>query len=277
VISAMPISQLVLHSHICTYKMESLPPELISRVVDYIISDRDAGRHPRISLAPYATLDRRWQAIIERQTFSDICINTTKRLEEFQRLVSTTHRRASIRIIALRVELESYDEKARARFETDEERQRNNKIFTTTISTLFRTLSGWSDIAGIHLGIRAQSPSDYLALKSNGEIKQRLREAKSRVNDLLSQRYERSYLEFSRTTTDSECPPVFAIASLSIQGLAKERLIEPASSVLIASKLPRLNCVRLCMKDDCKRDEQLRERLRNGKLDSIKMLHTMVN
>ena len=256
--------------------MESLPPELISRVVDYIIY-RDAGRHPRISLAPYATLDRRWQAIIERQTFSDICINTTKRLEEFQRLVSTTHRRASIRIIALRVELESYDEKARARFETDEERQRNNKIFTTTISTLFRTLSGWSDIAGIHLSIRAQSPSDYLALKSKGEIKQRLREAKSRVNDLLSQRYERSYLEFSRTTTDSECPPVFAIASLSIQGLAKERLIEPASSVLIASKLPRLNCVGLCMKDDCKRDEQLRQRLRNGKVDSIKMLHTMVN
>jgi hypothetical protein len=276
VISAMPISQHVLHSHICTYKMESLPPELISRVVDYIISDRDAGRHPRISLAPYATLDRRWQAIIERQTFSDICINTTKRLEEFQRLVSTTHRRASIRIIALRVELESYDEKARARFETDEERQRNNKIFTTTISTLFRTLSGWSDIAGIHLDIRAQSPSDYLALKSNGEIKQRLREAKSRVNDLLSQRYERSYLKFSRTTTDSECPPVFAIASLSIQGLAKERLIEPASSVLIASKLPRLNHVQLNMKDECKRDEQLRQRLRNGKLDHIKVLHIMV-
>jgi hypothetical protein len=255
--------------------MESLPPELISRVVDYIISDKPARRHSRISLAPYATVDRRWQVIIERHTFSDICIKTTKRLEEFQRLVSTTHRRASIRRIALLVELESYDEKARPRFETDEERQRNNKIFTTTISTLFRTLSGWSDIAGIHLNIKAQSPSDYLA--SKGEIKQRVRAARSRVNDLLSQRYERSYLEFSRTTTDSECPPVSAIASLSIQGLAKDRLIEPASSVLIASKLPRLNRVRLFMKDECKRDEQLRQRLRNGKLDSIKMLHTMVN
>ncbi|KAJ5985218.1 hypothetical protein N7522_012414 [Penicillium canescens] len=125
----------------------------------------------------------------------------------------------------------------RARFETDEERQRNNKIFTTTISILFRTLSGWSDIAGIHLNIKAQSPSDYLALKSKEEIK---------------------------TTTDSECPPVSAIASLSIQGLGKERLIEPASSVFIASKLPRLNRVRLMMKDDCKRDEQLRQCLRNN-------------
>jgi hypothetical protein len=203
--------------------MESLPPELISRVVDYIIPDKPAGRHPRVSLAPYATVDRRWQVIIERHTFSEICINTTKRLGEFQRLVSTTHRRASLRIIVLLVELELYNEKARARFETDEERQRNNKIFTTTISTLFRTLSGWSDIAGIHLDIKAQSPSDYLALKSKGEIKQRLRAAKSRVDDLLSQRYERSYLEFFRTTTDSECPPVSAIASLSIQGLGKER------------------------------------------------------
>ncbi|KAJ6076523.1 hypothetical protein N7499_008504 [Penicillium canescens] len=152
--------------------MDSLPTELFSRVVDYIISDSHARRHPRISLAPYATVDRRWQAIIERRTFSDICIKTTKRLEEFQRLVSSTHRRASIQRIALLVELESYDEKARARFETDEERQRNNKIFTTTISILFRTLSGWSDIAGIHLNIKAQSPSDYLALKSKEEIKQ---------------------------------------------------------------------------------------------------------
>lgn len=107
--------------------MESLPPELISRVVDYMISDSPAGRHLRISLAPYATVDRRWQAIIERHTFSDICIKTTKRLEEFQPLVSTTHRRAYIQGIALLVELESCYEKARARFETDEERQRNNK------------------------------------------------------------------------------------------------------------------------------------------------------
>jgi hypothetical protein len=96
------------------------------------------------------------------------------------------------------------------------------------------------------------------------------------VNDLLSQRYERSYLEFSRTTSDSECPPVPAITYLSIYGVGRLWLIDPASSVFIALKLPRLNGLGLCMKDECKGDEKLRQRLRNGKLDLIKMLYTMV-
>ncbi|CAG8910035.1 unnamed protein product [Penicillium egyptiacum] len=254
--------------------MESLPPELMSRVVDYIVSDRPA--RSGIFLAPYATVDRRWQAMIERHTFSYIYINTNKRLEEFQRLVSTTRRRACVRTITLLVELESYDEKARARFETDEERQQNNKIFTATISTLFRIISGWSDNASIALNIEAQSPSDYTALKSRGEIKQRLRAAKPRVNDLLSQRYERSYLEFSKATSDSECPLVPAITSLSIQGLAEERLIEPASSVFIALKLPRLNRVELIMKDECKRDERLRQLLRNNFARNLHLFPTSV-
>lgn len=101
---------------------------------------------------PYA---RRWQAIIEKLTQSSISTSTAKQLEEFQRIVSTTHRRAFVRAISLSVELEAYDEKARARFETDEERQRNNKIFTTTISTLFRSISHWPDDAGISLHIEA--------------------------------------------------------------------------------------------------------------------------
>ncbi|KAJ6181246.1 hypothetical protein N7519_011707 [Penicillium mononematosum] len=188
--------------------MESLPPELISRVVEHIAQIILRKDDAPVSLAPYATVDRRWQAIIERRKFSYIDINNAKRLEEFQRI----------------------DKKARAPFETDEERQRNNTIFTTTISTLFRSISGWPDDAGISLHIEAMSPSDYLALKSKALTKRGKRPGKPRVNDLLSQRYERSYLEFSRTTSDSECPPVPAITYLSIPGVGKQRLIEPASN-----------------------------------------------
>jgi hypothetical protein len=191
-------------------------------------------------------------------------------LEEFKWIASTPQRRAYVRRIGLIIELESYDQNARASFETDEERQRNNRIFTTTISSLFRILSEWPDDSGIALKIRAQSPGDYQALKDKAEIRKRLRVAKMlRVNDLLHRRYERSYLEFSKTTTNSECPPVLAISSLSIEGLAKSRLIQPASSIFIASKLPKLNSVHLEMKDECRRDEQLRQHLRNGKLHGI--------
>lgn len=247
--------------------MDSLPPELISRVLDYIIPHGRHRIHPGIPLATYATLNRRWQAIIERCTFAYLYIDTPKRLEEFQQLVSTPHRRSCVQVIDLRVELESYDEKARARVETDEERQRNNRIFTTTISTLFRILSDWPDDFGISIEISARSPGDFLEFK---ERRKRRRVTGSREDDLFEKRYERSYLEFPRETTDAECPPVPAVTELSIQGIANVRLIEPASSVFIAMKLPRLNRLNLMMKDDCKRDKQLRQRLRNGKPDSIK-------
>ena len=81
---------------ICNYNMDSLPSELISRVVDAMIPVGHSRRFPGISLAPYATLDRRWQTIIESCTFSDIRVNTPQRMEEFQRLVSGPRRRSCV-------------------------------------------------------------------------------------------------------------------------------------------------------------------------------------
>ncbi|KAJ5461020.1 uncharacterized protein N7458_002572 [Penicillium daleae] len=155
--------------------------------------------------------------------------------------------------------LESYDVQARAQWETDEDRQQNNKIFTSTICTLFKILSSWpTDAASIRLSIQAKSPSDSLDMKQR-----RKQAARSRVDDLLYKRYERSCLQFSRITTDVECLPVPIVTHLSIQGLGNERLIEPASTAVIASKLPQLNRVELLMRDGCKRDERLRQQLRN--------------
>jgi hypothetical protein len=244
--------------------MDLLPPELISLVLNHLKIARDhEGRS--FSLAPYATLGRHWQAIIERRTFAKIRIHTAKRLEEFQRIVTNPSRRSCVKRINLVVRLESYDVQARAQWETDEDRQQNNKIFTSTICTLFKILSSWpNDAASIELSIQAMCPSDFLDMKQR-----RKPAARSRLDDLLQKRYERSYLQFSRTTTDVQCPPVPIVNYLSIRGLRNKRLIEPASSVFIASKLPRLNRVELLMKDECKRDERLRQRLRNGKLDPI--------
>ncbi len=171
--------------------MDSLPPELISRVLDYIIPVGHSRRFPGIPLAPCATLDRRWQTIIESCTLSDIRINTPQRMEEFQRLVSVPRRTACVQGIEFVVELESYDEQARARFETDEERQRNNEIFTTTIGALFKILSSCTHDSIIEVDIKAMSPSDYLALKTWRERKQRRQAASSRVNGLTLNSPER--------------------------------------------------------------------------------------
>lgn len=91
-----------------------------------------------------------------------------------------------------------------------------------------------------------------------------------RGNDLLGPRYEKSYLELSRTITDADCPPVHAVTSLFVDGLRDGRPIELASNVFIALKLPQLNRVHLMIRDECRRDEQTRQRLQNSKLFHIK-------
>lgn len=110
----------------------------------------------------------------------------------------------------LNVELESYDEQAQARFETDKERQPNNKIFTTTICTLFKTLSDCPNDADIALTNQAQSPSDYLALKTWQERRQRKRAARPRVNNLLAR-------DTKDLTLNSLEPPLIPSARLSLQ------------------------------------------------------------
>ena len=65
-----------------------LPPELVQIVLEFIIAEQiaDVPSHdiPNTNLAPYATVNRDWQAIMERQTFSIIKIKTNKRLTEFK-------------------------------------------------------------------------------------------------------------------------------------------------------------------------------------------------
>lgn len=119
-----------------------LPPELIQIVLEFIIADENANVPPYVTqstnLAPYATVNRDWQAIIESQTFSSIKIDTNKRLAEFKQLpwdqLSWSQRRSHIRKIHFIVELESYDGEARTRYENEEEIQRNSKVLLLQFS-----------------------------------------------------------------------------------------------------------------------------------------------
>ncbi|KAJ5771066.1 uncharacterized protein N7511_003117 [Penicillium nucicola] len=149
-----------------------LPLEMLQIVLELIIAEENANVPPYVAkntnLAPYATFNRDWQAIIERQTFSSIKISTNKRLAEFNKLpwvqLSWSQRRSHIQKIYFIVELESYDGEARTRYENEQEIQRNSKFFTTSIQSLFNALSEWPDNeAGISLSIMAQSPGDISA------------------------------------------------------------------------------------------------------------------
>lgn len=230
-----------------------LPSELMSMVLEYVI---DSQENPHLGL--YATINRYWQAIVEKRTFSVININTAKRLTEFRQL-PWNYRTSFVRKINLLVELESYYGEARTRYETEEEMQRNSKIFTGAIHSLFNTLATWPENeVGISLSIQAQSPGDTGA--TTDEACEERHQAYL-TDDLLNKRFERSYLHFDESI-GVKCAAVPIITTLTI-GLCI-RKIEPASSSLIASKLPRLYNLHLYLSDACKWDPELRKRHRNS-------------
>ncbi|GAD92251.1 predicted protein [Paecilomyces variotii No. 5] len=238
-----------------------LPPEILRKVISYFISP--VIYIAESSVAPYATVSRDWQAIIERYTFSTLRLNNRRRLEEFRQITARDKRRRSyIRKIKLTVQLESYYAELRREFETPEEHSRNNKIFEETILSLLRYLATWSENrAGIKLSIAAQSLSDSI-YDGFEEVR---RKENILSNDLLHRRFERSYLQVQEDNM-RKIPAVNVITKLKvIGGHAGDRLIQPVSCAIIASRLPRLHSISLRLWDSEKRDKALREANRNGK------------
>lgn len=241
----------------------SLPPELVSIILEYI-------SHDDLHLAKHATISRHWQAIIESKTFSSLKINTPKRLAEFNEL-SWDRRRSYVPKVDLIIQLESYydDDDACTRYENEGEMQRNNKIFTTSIHSLFITLAKWpaKEEAEFSLSIEARSPDDLL-----GQTPEAKREREKRIeesypsDDLQDKRFERSYLQFNAEVVGVKCSAVPTITSLGIMGAINRSKIEPASCSFIVSKFPRLYRLVLYLNNSCKWDPGLRKRHRNGML-----------
>ncbi|KAJ5732551.1 hypothetical protein N7493_004032 [Penicillium malachiteum] len=122
--------------------------ELTAQVISYLI---DSGSDP----APYATVNREWQMLIEHRTFKTITLNT---------------------------KLEPYSIEARAELETAEEQRRNNEIFVAAIQSLFNIFKSWSENEpGIDLSIGAESVSDFVD-------RQRSRQARRAPENDLRQR-----------------------------------------------------------------------------------------
>lgn len=245
----------------------TLSPELTGLIVSYITAPPLNPREQRRAqsyLSQYATVDRVWQEIIEKRTFSTLCLGTAKRLDEFRRLNLDSRRKTYIRKIDLIVELELYDVDARSRFETDEEHQRNNRLFTQAIQSLLQVLASWpNNPRGIKLFITAQSPSDIGAIPDQRERRIRKKAARfDRTEDLLNRRFETSYLQLDESFKSLSVP---IISSLNVDGLScNGRVIQPASCARLASNLACLRSVTLALSDDCKQDKPLRKRNRNG-------------
>ncbi|KAL2813094.1 hypothetical protein BJX63DRAFT_394909 [Aspergillus granulosus] len=240
-----------------------LPPELISHILSFLRSE---------PLAPYASVSKQWQAIIEKQTFSSLKLDTTQ-LPELAQIVSPP-RQQLLRQLELKILLPEYPAEAREEVETNEDREQNSRAFTDAIRSLFRVLAAWREDceASLSLSIYARSPSDIRETPTDERKKRR-----ANPKDLLEWRFEGSYLQFLDPPETLPAVPVIGVfAAPGNQGLTSNRDIAPAAVSKILSRLPRMREVQGRLSDDERKDHSLRNKLRAEFADSLSLWPTSI-
>ncbi|KAJ5093631.1 hypothetical protein N7456_009492 [Penicillium angulare] len=237
-----------------------LPPELTGHIVS-LLENPLTRTDTKLGLAQYSSVNRDWQHIVEERSWAKIQVKTGTplNLDEFERLTKDPRRQSYIRDIELIVELEPYDDAARAHFETESEHERNNQIFSEAIKIVLQIVAKWRSSQGISLSIKVQSPSDLAATPNR---RKRIKAARGeRTADILNRRFETNYLRLN--TFESQIVPISIVHTLEIEGLADRRQIAAISCLRLVSRFPNLHTLNLLLNDTCKRDKGLRKRNRD--------------
>jgi hypothetical protein len=234
--------------------LASLSTELISLIIAHLVEyGFDFQQREFWKLDPrLATVSLEWCTVVERHTFSTIRLSQS-RLADFDRIVRG-HRRALLRQVELDVVLDSYDIRTSWRYESCDEKRRNNLVFTNTFQNLFAILNSWPldhvSGRGIKLSVQVFSPSDVSQASTGMERLYRLQVGED--GEYHKTRFEESDLSFVDSNggwtlgdRDIPLPEVHAITELDMNGDARRwdfqlRQILPTACSLIVAKLPRL-------------------------------------
>ncbi|KAE9362878.1 hypothetical protein N431DRAFT_565013 [Stipitochalara longipes BDJ] len=264
-----------------------MPSEMVTLIASHLIAASETAPAGQLQtpdkVAIYATVSKDWQKCIEKHTFSSILL-TPARLDEFDQIIRGP-RRKYVRLIALDVVLDSYDDEACCRYETEEGQQKNNRLFTQTLRRLFLTMSSWEGVQeadlGIYMSVKVYSPSDHSRLgQKEGRARRALRHRTGAAKDIFDRRFDKSYLRLVNTENDGEASAlphsVSAITGIEITA-GYLRHMYPASCSLILSQLPRLRTFRAYLWDDERKDLDLRKRARHEFASSINLWPASIN
>lgn len=257
--------------------MVELPVELF----DIIASFSRTSDLPRLS-----TVSRAWQSTVERFTMREIHIKSTD-LQDFSNVFVHPNRRAALINLSYDVVLPAYSERQCARFETGQDKQRNNETLTDAVHSLFSLLHSWDKKARIQsdgtlgyeraeaagrilLTLDAHSPLDPDRREHVDVRAQRLETLlPNGRKDLFEHRYERSFLRILRCEELSAVP---RIRGFEVKKLCHRRRIEGASLAGVAAKLPNLDTIVWAINDDEKFHEAVRQQNRFDFAESLATL-----
>jgi hypothetical protein len=243
----------------------------IEKTRTYTSKDYDMRHHEwgYVDEAPlYATVNRVWQHIIERETFQYLYVNLD-RLAQMNDIVNA-RRRSYVRIMWLHIVLPPYVGAAWGQVESEEDQRQNNISFTATIKAFVEQMSVWkpeeTHAAGLSVWFEAFSRNDDCHCDVE-EIKQR-RAYPRKTPQIWRQRYENSILELEDLDV-SQLPEIHAITELRMESRDRGRYYAGAAVITL------LSCVRnakfammLAARDNETDPLEKRRRLRNGKSSS---------
>jgi hypothetical protein len=264
--------------------MDFLSQEIIDNIVEYLAPEDNFWGHTVArsiddSVAGYACISRYFQHAIERLTFKRINVVST----ELMRLRDTfqsknKHRRMFLKELCMTIILPEYDDKYRARMEREREQNENNTVFSEAITVLFNLLNNWEspedkniDLPRIKLDIGASSYSDYRYWPGQFD------DNDSRSLDLITKdirdaRWSRSYLTLDslEKIKEVQCVSWFRCRQhhrLRQRAANGSRSFAPASIARLATKMPKLECMDLDLRDDERwtRFVDARQQRRHGK------------
>lgn len=139
-----------------------LPYEIHRKILHFLAHDELRSK----LMAEYAVVCKSWQAEIEEVNFRTLAIKQLD-IHDMEQIV-TGRRRAYLKHLWLRVELDKYSTKLRLVPENEVEQETNNFKFTSALFDLFTVLETWDapefwtarNGRGLSLELGAYSPSD---------------------------------------------------------------------------------------------------------------------
>ncbi|TQN65941.1 hypothetical protein CSHISOI_09548 [Colletotrichum shisoi] len=257
--------------------METLPQDIIDEIVFHLLpadskpkTPYDARGRSSLPLAPVAAVSRRLQAAVERLTFRSIKI-TSDELTEFDELL-TPPRRHHLASLTVTVLLPPYDDAAARRAESPEERTANDEGYSRGIAALFDVLHSWevehSETIACRLALfinHPESPSDNPWRFNHAPWS----DAYPEEDGIFDGRYLHSYIQLLDSHALPTLHRVKQLAMLRPDDRYGHRNTCPKVPIVLASKMPNLESVKLSMDDDEKRFPDIRVRHRKEAAEAI--------
>ena len=255
--------------------LASLSPEITILIASYLQRwecENRANKDDRgqALLPPYATISRSWQYAIEYRTFRGLEVNNNDLLE-FSRIV-VGHRRRLLRRLDFMIVLPTYGDKACAKFETLDDKETNNQVFTKAIRDILCLLRSWHDEfhSSAENNLTEQplcfcigdcySPGDcqYRGWDKYQEDKEE--SISGHRHDLFRHRYESSLLRIENVDDIPRVPQI-----TSFQRSSSERKVEPRTLAMLASRFPSLSDLYWMLRDDEISNTSLRQQTHYGR------------